>query len=508
MSEESNIHPVVKSTSDFSDRISPMLVKELRQGLKGPSFMILFIAIQAILAVLILGQSFVTSYDNVGKDISTSIFICLSLATCVLQPLRAISAVGAEIKENTIDLMVITRLSAWRIVFGKWISIVSQSALIITAITPYLILRYFFGGMQLFGELMGMLSIFIASAGITAVFIGISSLPNLILRGIIGLGAVFFISMFIIQVFSSSYAYRDLMKLMTFDFPEALGIYALLVLFTIYIAWLALDFAAAAIAPISENRATPRRLITLLIVALTFFIFALGDNEFREAIPVFMIILSLPIGVITLTESPYTTATVSVPFVKKGLLGRISSIFLYPGWASGLNFVLLLFGLSILSCLFHNDSSALYPSSYGISYFKEATTYLGISFSCLVMPLLLVRIFFKKTDQIFVFYLASVIALFVIWMIIFIIAEQTRSRGIYIPFCWLPPIQANIFDRSSTESIAITLAIPTFLIYWTACFLTSREQWKHVRNNDLQAEGIIESERQYLAEEATAQTSE
>lgn len=503
MSEESNIHPVINKAMDFSDKFSPMLVKELRQGLKGMGFMILFIAIQAILALLILGQSFFASYDNVGSSISTAIFVCLGLATCVLQPLRGISAIGGEIKENTIDLMVITRLSAWRIVFGKWISLVSQSALIIIAVTPYLILRYFFGGMQLFGELMVLLTMFIASAGITAVFIGLSSLPTLILRGLIGLGCAFSLGSGVVVLFADSWVYRDLMELLTFQFPEALGIYSLLILFTGYLGWLALDFGAGAIAPISENRSTPRRLITLGIIAILFCIFAFADNDFRIAAPGFMIALSVPIAVISLTEFPYTTATVSVPFVKKGILGRISSLFFYPGWASGLNFVLLLFGLTMLSAFFYEDYRASHSYGYGYrsSYLASMATVISICFSCLLFPLLLVRIFLRKKAQLFAFYLAAAVSTFIIWLLITLIAEETRSRDIYTPFLWLPPIQFNLFGRNQTQNLAILIAIPTFLAYWFGCFITARAAWKHVRDNDKQAIDIIKSEKQFLTED-------
>ncbi|MFT5906172.1 MAG: hypothetical protein ACI9E1_001778 [Cryomorphaceae bacterium] len=489
MSEESTIHPAILKTSDFSDRLSPMLVKELRQGLKGVSFIILFIAIQVILGVLILGQSFSSSYNNVGKDISVSVFICIGLATCVLQPLRAISAIGSEVKENTIDLMVITKLSAWRIVFGKWISLVSQSALIIAAVTPYLILRYFFGGMQLFAELMILFTIFLASAGFTAVFVGISSLPSLILRGLIGLACAFFTSWAVFVLFLFTPVYREIIELCSFQTPETLSVYLLLVLGIIYFGWLALDYGAGSIAPISENRATPRRLICLGIIAVLGIIFWMSDPDYRQAAPYFMLILSAPIGLITLTEHPFTTSTVSVPFVRKGLFGKISSYFLYPGWASGLNFVMLLFSLTLLFSLFYT------PSSYYQDNFKqEVVTVACICFSCLVFPLLLVRIFFRNTLQLFVFYLGGLVATGVLWLLVVIIAEETRSRGIYSAFCWLPPVQFNIFDRSATEYIAHAIALPTFFIYWAACLATSRKFWKHIRNNDMQAQGIIEAE--------------
>ncbi len=495
MSEKSDINPVILKTSDFSDKLSPMLVKELRQGLKGVSFMILFIAIQVILGVLIFGHSFSSSYNNTGRDISTSVFICIGLATCVLQPLRAISAIGSEVKENTIDLMVITKLSAWRIVFGKWISLVSQSALIIAAVTPYLILRYFFGGMQLFAELMILFTIFLASAGFTAVFVGVSSLPSLILRGLVGLGFAFFIGLGVVGLFLDTSSYRDLIELCSFQSPEMISIYLLLVLGAIYLGWLALDYGAGSIAPISENRSTPRRLICLGIIVVLAIVVCISDQGFRRYLPIYMLLLSVPISIITLTEHPFTTATVSVPFVRKGVFGRIGSYFLYPGWASGLNFVIILFALTLVSTLFNPPRHSLHSYGFDSNIRQEMVTVSCICFSCLVFPLLLARIFFRNTLQLFVFYLGGLVATGVLWLLVVVIAEETRSRGIYSAFCWLPPVQFNIFDRNSTEDIAHAIAIPTFFIYWVACFATSSKFWKHIRNNDMQAKGIIKAEQ-------------
>lgn len=498
MSEESTIHPSIKSTSDFSDKLSPMLVKELRQGLKGISFMILFIAIQVILAVLILGQSFSTSYDNVGQNLSTTVFVCVALATCVVQPLRAISAIGAEVKENTIDLMVITKLSAWRIVYGKWISLVSQTVLIIAAVTPYLILRYFFGGMQLFTELIILFTIFLASVSLTALFIGLSSIPIAILRGLIGVSCAFIIGWFSLYFFLAPFGVSPMYELCSFEEAESIYIYFMLVVCATYFSWLSLDFGAGRIAPISENRATPRRLICLGIIAILFIIFSLAPADFSQAAPGFMLILSLPLGIISLTEHSYTTPTVSVPFVKKGVLGRISSSFLYPGWASGLNFVLILFLLTLLSAFFYQPSHAY---SFHSNYRQEMITISGICFSCLVFPLLLVRIFFKKSPQPFIFYLVGMIATSVIWLVVVIIEESVGSSDIYRMLCWIPPIQFNLFDQRSSEELAQVIAAPTFLIYWTACFILSRKSWALVRENDRQAVEIIKVDNQFNSSE-------
>lgn len=483
------IHHAIKKTTDFSDKLSPMLVKELRQGLKGVSFMVLFIAIQLVLGVLIIGYSFSSSYNNTGREISSTIFICIGLATCVIQPLRGISAIGSEIKENTIDLMVITSLSAWRIVFGKWISLVSQSALIIASVTPYLILRYFFGGMQLFAELMVLLTIFIASAGFTALFVGISSIPSLILRGLIGLSSGFFISKGIMTIFMNSFGYRAITELCSFQTPELITTYSLLLLSTFYIGWLALDYGAASIAPISENRATPRRLICLGIISLLAAALWLGPTDMLMVAPILLLIISIPISIISLTEPLLSTPTVSIPFVRRGALGRIGSYLFYPGWASGLNFILLLFYLTLLS-------SAFYTPRYSTDDFQTYMVSISsICFSCLVFPLLLTRVFFKHTHKLFIVYLGCLIATGVLWLLITIIAEENGARGIYNAFFWFPPVQFKLLTGSATENLGHVTAIPMFLIYYGACTVTARRAWIHVRNNDAQAKGIIATEK-------------
>jgi hypothetical protein len=300
----------------------------------------------------------------------------------------------------------------------------------------------------------------------------------------------------VVGIFANSFIYRALIELCSFQFPEALTVYFLLVLGTIYLGWLALDYAAGSIAPISENRTTPRRLICLGIVGVLGIVIMMADRNFQEFAPVFMLILSAPIGIISLTEHPYTTATVSVPFVRKGMFGKISSYFFYPGWASGLNFVMLLFALTLLSSLFFIPSHSY---GFGSNFSQEVVTVACICFSCLVFPLLLARIFFRNTLQLFVFYLGGLVAAGVLWLLVVIIAEETRSRGIYSAFFWLPPVQFNIFERYATRDIIHAIALPTFLIYWVACFATTSKFWKHIRSNDLQAEGII-AEEQNLTE--------
>ena len=169
--------------TDFSDRLAPMLVKELRQGMRAKTFIAVFLSLQVFLGVMLFSAGAAASSDQVGSLISGIIFTFFAVAVLIVQPLRGISALSSEVKGNTIDMMVLTRLSAWRIVFGKWVAIVGQSALLFSTIIPYLILRYFFGGMNLFGEMVFLFLMFFTSMALTAITVGLSGCTSAIIRG-------------------------------------------------------------------------------------------------------------------------------------------------------------------------------------------------------------------------------------------------------------------------------------------------------------------------------------
>ena len=125
--------------ADFSDRLSPILVKELRQGLRQPTFVIAFLCLQVLLCIVVLASVVsapVGSQDSLraGTTVSGFFFVLLGIAILVVQPLRGLGALASEIKADTLDLLLLTRLNSWRITFGKWLALVSQSALLVVAV--------------------------------------------------------------------------------------------------------------------------------------------------------------------------------------------------------------------------------------------------------------------------------------------------------------------------------------------------------------------------------------
>ena len=72
---------------------------------------------------------------------------------CGLLPLRAAGALHDELRGNTIDTLILTRLTGWRITLGKWVAVVAQQLLATVTVLPYLIVRYFAGGIDVPMEL-------------------------------------------------------------------------------------------------------------------------------------------------------------------------------------------------------------------------------------------------------------------------------------------------------------------------------------------------------------------
>ena len=67
---------------------------------------------QPILGLVMLLATTASGLDGAGLVVSRIIFLFFSLAVLVVQPLRGMNALYGEIKSSTIDMMVLTRLSA------------------------------------------------------------------------------------------------------------------------------------------------------------------------------------------------------------------------------------------------------------------------------------------------------------------------------------------------------------------------------------------------------------
>jgi len=179
-------------TSDLPDRFGPMTVKELRQGLRRGSFVVPFLAIQ-LLAVLAMTAEFqagdlgsFTDHPgmlNVLLLVESGPFWIVVASMCaVVMPLGGMVLMGQELEEGNHELLLLTKLSRWKVVRGKFLTLWGLSALTFVSLLPYVVVRYLVGGIEPLTELACSASVIALGGMVSAGAIGASSFRTLVGR--------------------------------------------------------------------------------------------------------------------------------------------------------------------------------------------------------------------------------------------------------------------------------------------------------------------------------------
>ena len=139
-----------------------------------------------------------------------------------------------------------------------------------------------------------------------------------------------------------------MMELMSFDsrmpaWKEELAMTAVAWFLAAYVIYYLLDFAAAQIAPKAENRSSMRRVVTLVVLGiLAIALFLINDRDVTIMIGALGLVIALVGGIDAATEPTQHLSIITLPFVKRGWLGKCVGRLLYPGWHTGLNFMVLI----------------------------------------------------------------------------------------------------------------------------------------------------------------------
>lgn len=361
--------------ADFSGKLSPMLVKELRQGLRTNFFVVAFILLQAFM-VLVLMAGLANPNSN---DADGFFWFFIVVTLLVVQPLRGFNALSSEISLKTLELIQLTKLTGWRIVIGKWTALNAQSLLFIAAVLPYLVIRYFLGNVDFVNDLLLLGFLGLGSALATSITIGISVFKSVLLRGVI-VGA-----MMLLVMNTGTFIGFGMMR--GFSVGASTG-YVVTALLFCYGCFFFLTFGASRIAPRSENIAWLKRSVALAIAFLSISIFATSLEE-EIAIIISGVILGLA-GIDALTE-PLPIYSRVLSGARKSPLRRFTSIFLTPGWTSGIAFYLLcgLLWLGVV-CLVNLAGGDVDFDDL------EFTVVLLSCFNLILFPLLIIHAFFPR----------------------------------------------------------------------------------------------------------------
>jgi hypothetical protein len=354
-----------------------MLVRELRQGIQSGAFFWTFLLMQAALfllaAVTLLAVSERPGPRMVSGATGGFFWAILGLTVGLVIPLRGMTAIASERAGNNLDLIQLTRLSATRIVVGKWAAIVAQAMLVAVAALPYLVLHYFFGGVNIVDDLGSFFWLLMGSALVAAFAIVASTRPQRERVGLlllVGVGAwVTLVTRFAPMAPSIGFSFGWL--------AVAIPIF--------YIALL-LEAAASSIAPPAENHALRKRLIGLLCAVTITATGLFGSVMQFVSTLIVMGIPLLVIGVAALLERPVQIRRIHAPFANAGIFGKALAAVFTPGWATGVVYVALVGGLT---------AGAVLAQAEAAGRLQQSLPFVTLSVAAILFPLPLLLLFPK-----------------------------------------------------------------------------------------------------------------
>jgi hypothetical protein len=346
---------------DFPAWISPMLVKELRQGVQSGAFAWTFILLQVAMFLLmtfwVLNRSTgLQSRLEVNQLFHGFFWAVFGFAAAIILPVRAAGSMTAERIGNTLDLLRLTHLSSTQIVLGKWLAVMAQVLLIAAAVLPYLVLQYFFGGLDIVADLFSFMVVLLVAAVMTAGSLAAAGQSPLT-RGLI---TAFFL--FAVPKFhgGAGSVFGTAVLSPWSALPAILVVAALLTA-------VMLVYAAAAIAPPAENHAARVRVLALVATGLALVAGAWFGPISASFVIAVTVLLVAGIAIAELTSDPVELASIHAPFARLGPFGRLAAMVLTPGWATAICFTLLVapfLGLAVVSGFPGLPPTAMIPEKF------------------------------------------------------------------------------------------------------------------------------------------------
>ncbi len=133
----------------------PVLMKEMRTRMRGwrtPVVLVGYLCILGLIGYLVLQNNLSGSNFSAGvaSQVGTSLFNSLAILQGVLLafvvPATTATAISGERQRQTLDLLLVTRLSSLGITLGKLLAAVSFDLLLIVCSLPIFSLVFLFGG--------------------------------------------------------------------------------------------------------------------------------------------------------------------------------------------------------------------------------------------------------------------------------------------------------------------------------------------------------------------------
>jgi hypothetical protein len=149
----------------LSDRISPVVVKEVRQFVRSREFVASF-ATSLLIALLIAffgSMQALGGSRTAGQWTFTTLTACLALLGLAVVPMGAFTTLRTERLEQTLELISLTTMSPRRIVVGKLAAQAVKLVTFFAVMMPFMATSFLLGGIDFVTILTTMVAVFLGS---------------------------------------------------------------------------------------------------------------------------------------------------------------------------------------------------------------------------------------------------------------------------------------------------------------------------------------------------------
>jgi hypothetical protein len=427
--------------NDFPEWMSPILVKELRQGMQARVFTALLLILHlAMVLAMVSGISHAARGED--KQFLGPLFWTILYAVLIVGSVfRAMNEVANERTAKTLELLCAAGVNGTRLLFGKWCSLMTQSVLMVVTLLPYVVLRYYLGGVNLIQEgaqlLLGLLMASVLCAFSLAISGGHPAMRRLT-------GACFGVMMlFGMGIISEAdrFGAGGLVKL-RWEWGVWLLMTAILVPALLGLGGASLDGSSGG------GSVFPRILVWLgwgLLPLMKYW--KVGDLVFGVHFAVTLALSALMLFWHLAVRGPVLPVQIQ-PFRRFGLLGRIAALLLLPHWFGAICLLPLVF-----VCVLSFD---LKSSNIVFPLLQTA------NFLCAVV---FWRLLFSKVRE-------PRIVLILVWAIGGVISGVISSMGVKWPaaIALFPPVGAwgvtNLSISGSDFDAWAASSVIAFLVYF------------------------------------------
>jgi hypothetical protein len=272
----------------LGDRLNPLVVKEVRQGLRSRVFWVSF-GLMLLSCLIISMVAYVSTLDgglsSRGQGFFFAFFVCLGLVHFFIIPYSAYRSLAREREDETWVLLILTGLGPRSILRGKVASFLVQAGLYASAVGPFLLFSYYLNGIDL-----PTILVVLALGACWLVFLTVVAVCAATLadgrmgRALVHLGLLGLLGLSLLYGLTAAYVlgeqgFRSLAREDEFLFFAAGFLWAMLTY-----GWLLFETAAARLSLPTENYSRgPRLAFTVQAVLSALLVVALWRVEDKDA---------------------------------------------------------------------------------------------------------------------------------------------------------------------------------------------------------------------------------